>query len=791
MTANLEESTEMNTSINRMIPRSSLTRWVEQPRTEFTAEDQDRLRQSMKTHGFDEAYPLLCRPVEYQAVPAVADGEPVPEKFKFRIEYRGHSTAKWKDVRDDIVFPVGPSWTALETQEDVELAYAWLPKFQIVDGERRFREATELNIHELPCVIREISDKEALEKALCAGLQQKRLNALEQAEGFYRLAAEGATPKEIAESIGVSAQHVSDHISLRNLRNTPAGKAIVSGKIGITHGHLLAKLPTPELREDWTGKVLNNPWGESPMSSRQLEDKLRELVMKELRGCGFDTTDATLVPVRHKLPMKDGLIDYDAPPGTGERILGGACTDCPFNTRNISVEEGATKARNHMCLSPECFRMKQVAEHERWCSSAAPYKTLTIEENEALWAPNGKALDFDSSYVELEEKPHDTILKPTVVCTEPWKKLIEGQTVEIIAVRDVVGSTHLIVDRDLAIAAAHQNKHHIFRKEPSATEAGPAKPTGESSGIPAVDAAAAVIKQQQETAEAKAAKEAEDLQNEVVWLAMIQALVDAIGGAKTAPDGFFTLLMEKFGRMFNEGLGIAAERRDVPVDAINKSLVKGNEMSVAALLIEIILHDDWWSNGHQAGEETILQWGRLFGLNLKKVANAAKKTHLAAIAEEAKACASSNGMKWIPRKAPGTEFTVNSGNVVEDPEMCELTFPKAMKLTGGFDVAKVDGEWVWGYFLQSAKWGNSSPCYASASKYGTRELAVKAALLEIRHRLKRESGVPEAAVAIVDGWIASIVEAAPVPEKPKAKKPKAKHPAGKVIAAVKGKGAKK
>ena len=48
------------------------------------------------------------------------------------------------------------------------------------------------------------------------------------------------------------------------------------------HGRILGRLPTEELLEEWTKKVVSNPWGPSPMPTRQLEEKLKECVMKAL-----------------------------------------------------------------------------------------------------------------------------------------------------------------------------------------------------------------------------------------------------------------------------------------------------------------------------------------------------------------------------------------------------------------------------------------------------------------------------------------------------------------------------
>ena len=210
--------------ISRMIPRLQLAPWADQPRQDFPKEAQEELRASMKEHGFDEAFPLLCRPLEYRVVvsPEIANG--------YHLDYRTHPSSEWRGVQNDFEFPATASWRYLLTQgdpnSDVELALAWLPKFQIVDGQRRWTEAGELNIHEVPCVVREMSDSEALEKALISALQKRSLNVLEQAEGFGRLIEYGGgghSAKSIAHRLGLNERTVKDRLDLRALRGTYAG----------------------------------------------------------------------------------------------------------------------------------------------------------------------------------------------------------------------------------------------------------------------------------------------------------------------------------------------------------------------------------------------------------------------------------------------------------------------------------------------------------------------------------------------------------------------------------------
>lgn len=87
--------------------------------------------------------------------------------------------------------------------------------FEIIAGERRWRAAQQAQLHEVPVIIREFSDKEALEVALVENLQRQDLSALEEAEGYRRLVEEfHHTQEELAKAVGKSRSHVANMMRL-------------------------------------------------------------------------------------------------------------------------------------------------------------------------------------------------------------------------------------------------------------------------------------------------------------------------------------------------------------------------------------------------------------------------------------------------------------------------------------------------------------------------------------------------------------------------------------------------
>jgi ParB family chromosome partitioning protein len=88
-------------------------------------------------------------------------------------------------------------------------------RYQIIAGERRFRAATEAGLAEVPCIVREASDAEAMELALVENLQRRDLTAFEEADGLKVLAETfGYTHEQVAEMIGRSRSSITETLSL-------------------------------------------------------------------------------------------------------------------------------------------------------------------------------------------------------------------------------------------------------------------------------------------------------------------------------------------------------------------------------------------------------------------------------------------------------------------------------------------------------------------------------------------------------------------------------------------------
>jgi ParB family chromosome partitioning protein len=90
--------------------------------------------------------------------------------------------------------------------------------FEIVAGERRWRAAQAAQLHEVPVVLRELADREALEIAIVENVQRQDLSPLEEAEGYRRLLEEFAhTQEDLARAVGKSRSHIANTLRLLTL----------------------------------------------------------------------------------------------------------------------------------------------------------------------------------------------------------------------------------------------------------------------------------------------------------------------------------------------------------------------------------------------------------------------------------------------------------------------------------------------------------------------------------------------------------------------------------------------
>ncbi len=118
--------------------------------------------------------------------------------------------------------------------------------YQIIAGERRWRAAQRARIHELPAIIRPLSDAETFELAIIENVQRQDLNAIEEAEAYQRLSSEyGHGQEALGKLVGKSRSHVANLLRLLDL---PQGvRAMVAdGRLSMGHARALITAPNAE-----------------------------------------------------------------------------------------------------------------------------------------------------------------------------------------------------------------------------------------------------------------------------------------------------------------------------------------------------------------------------------------------------------------------------------------------------------------------------------------------------------------------------------------------------------------
>ena len=120
--------------------------------------------------------------------------------------------------------------------------------FEIVAGERRWRAAQLAKLHDVPVVVREMSDAESLELAIIENVQRADLNAIEEAAAYHELADRfGYTQERLAQDVGKSRSHIAN--TLRLLTLPESVKAMVrDGRLTAGHARTLVGRPDAEVR---------------------------------------------------------------------------------------------------------------------------------------------------------------------------------------------------------------------------------------------------------------------------------------------------------------------------------------------------------------------------------------------------------------------------------------------------------------------------------------------------------------------------------------------------------------
>jgi len=112
-------------------------------------------------------------------------------------------------------------------------------RYEIIAGERRWRAAKKAALRDVPVIVRNLSDREAMEVALVENLQRQDLNPFEEAEGYQRLMNEfGHTQEALARSLGRSRSLIANTLRLLSLPDE-IRRMVESGQLSAGHARTL------------------------------------------------------------------------------------------------------------------------------------------------------------------------------------------------------------------------------------------------------------------------------------------------------------------------------------------------------------------------------------------------------------------------------------------------------------------------------------------------------------------------------------------------------------------------
>lgn len=337
------------------------------PRKHFDQVKLQELAQSVKAHGVVQ--PLVVRPTTTWHLDPGRRGK----------------TPIWNVLDERRLDRAKQAYAGeYETFESEKEARAHLPEFELVCGERRWRAAKLAALAEVPCLVRELTDKAVLEIQVIENLQREDVHPIEEAEGYETLMQKhGYTVEDLVAKVGKSREYIYARKKLLALCEA-ARKAFYEGKLTPSTALLVARIPHEDLQKKAL-KSLEDDNGE-PRSFRDAARIVQDQYMLRLKEAPFDIKDGTLP--------------------------GGPCAACPKRTGN-QKELFADVTGADVCTDPKCFAGKKDASQKRQLQAVEKEGITTLDKEEAAnvfkYSWHSKGINPQSRFTDLTETcPEDT-----------------------------------------------------------------------------------------------------------------------------------------------------------------------------------------------------------------------------------------------------------------------------------------------------------------------------------------------------------------------------------------------
>ena len=171
--------------------------------------------------------------------------------------------------------------------------------YEIVAGERRWRAAQKAGLTEVPVVIKELDDSEALELALIENIQREDLTAIEEAAGYQRLMDEfGHTQEDLSHVIGKSRSHIANLLRLLTLPES-VQHMVDDGRLSASHARALVSTEEPAV---WAELVVARG-----LNVRQIEQMVKKSSTRPAKKVASAVRDPNILALESDLSQLLGL----------------------------------------------------------------------------------------------------------------------------------------------------------------------------------------------------------------------------------------------------------------------------------------------------------------------------------------------------------------------------------------------------------------------------------------------------------------------------------------------------
>jgi len=230
--------------------------------------------------------------------------------------------------------------------------------YDLVAGERRWRASKLAEKASAPCIVKSMSDDDALDLQMVENIQRADLSPLEAAEGYAKLLKRHGDVATVAAKVGKEIAEITRVLQLNKLTAT-AKESLAKGEILLGHAFELCRLREHEQKQalDFLfekgdrGTQIQTRTGWKTVGRRavpvaDLRVWIQNTLMLDLAKAPFDVIDATLNP------------------------KAGACGSCPHRTGNAPILFADIK-NGDVCTVPSCFFAKRNAALERKAQALA------------------------------------------------------------------------------------------------------------------------------------------------------------------------------------------------------------------------------------------------------------------------------------------------------------------------------------------------------------------------------------------------------------------------------------